>query len=55
MSDPGVSGGACGPGEPPTAAFWAAYAVSLVQKAVYTVTGPAEHLIHQGRFIPEQP
>jgi endoglucanase len=55
MSSPGSSGGACGPGEPPTGAFWTAYAVSLVQNAAYTITGPAERLIHLGHFIPEQP
>ncbi len=55
MSTPGVSGGACGRGAPPTAAFWPAYAVSLVQNAAYTVTGPFEKLLHQGSFIPEQP
>ncbi len=55
MSTPGVSGGACRPGAPPTATFWPAYAVSLVENAVYTVSGPFERLIHQGSFIPEQP
>ncbi len=55
MSTPGMSAGACRPGAPPTATYWTAYAVSLVQNAVYGVTGPAEKLIHQGSFIPEQP
>jgi len=52
---PGNSGGACGAGAPPTSQYWAAYAVSLVQHANFTITGPHEQLITQGRFIPEQP
>jgi endoglucanase len=52
---PGNSGGACRPGAPPTAQFWPAYAVSLVQNANFKVTGPHEHLIRQGQFVPQQP
>jgi endoglucanase len=52
---PGNSGGACRAGAPPTAQFWTAYAVSLVQNANFTITGPHEHLLRDGHFIPEQP
>ncbi len=52
---PGNSGGACRPGAPPTAQFWTAYAVSLVQNADFNVTGPHEYLLRQGHFVPEQP
>ena len=41
----GNSGGACRPGAPPTAVFWPAYAVMLVQNAVNRVTGPHYPLI----------
>jgi len=44
-SDPGESGGACVPGAPPTAAFWPAYAVALVDNALNRVTGPAYPLV----------
>jgi endoglucanase len=43
----GSSGGACRPGAPPTAVFWPAYAVMLVQNAVNRVTGPHLPLIHE--------
>jgi endoglucanase len=48
FSNPGGSGGACRPGAPPTAHYWAAYAVMLVRNAVYRVTGPSYPLIHEG-------
>ncbi|MGA2928099.1 MAG: glycoside hydrolase family 6 protein, partial [Solirubrobacteraceae bacterium] len=44
-SNPGESGGACVPGAPPTAAYWPAYAVMLVDNATDKVTGPAYPLI----------
>jgi cellulase/cellobiase CelA1 len=52
---PGNSGGTCGAGDPPTSQFWVTYAVSLVQHANFTITGPHEQLITQGRFVPQQP
>ena len=55
MSTPGNSAGACRPGAPPTATYWPAYAVMLVQNADYQVSGPPEPLVRQGSFVPEQP
>jgi endoglucanase len=45
FNNPGNSGGACRPGAPPTAVFWPAYAVMLVQNAVARVTGPSFPLL----------
>ena len=36
-SNPGESGGACGPGAPPTGAYWPAYALMLVRNANFSV------------------
>ena len=40
FDNPGGSGGQCVPGAPPTATFWPAYAVGLVQHRSLNVTGP---------------
>jgi endoglucanase len=45
FDNPGGSGGTCRPGAPPTAVFWPAYAVMLVDNAVYRVTGPRYPLV----------
>jgi endoglucanase len=40
FSNPGVSGGACVPGAPPSGVYWPAYAVMLARNWVDRVTGP---------------
>jgi endoglucanase len=55
IGTPGKSGGPCTPGAPPTAVFWPSYAVDLARRAVFTVTGPKEHLIRQGTFVNQYP
>jgi endoglucanase len=55
FTNPGGSAGdtrGCGVGAPPTAVFWPARAVSLVRHADFHVTGPAEHLLHDGTYEP---
>ncbi|HEY3773606.1 MAG TPA: glycoside hydrolase family 6 protein [Solirubrobacteraceae bacterium] len=53
FTNPGGSAGdtrGCGRGAPPTAVFWPARAVSLVRHADFHITGPAEHLRHDGPY-----
>ena len=55
FTNPGGSAGngpGCGKGAPPTAKFWAAYAAGLVHRANFSVTGPREHLLHDGTYVP---
>lgn len=55
FTNPGGSAGdgpGCGHGAPPTAVFWPARAVSLVDHADFHVTGPAEHLLRDGPYVP---
>jgi len=40
FNNPGNSGGACVPGAPPTAVFWPAYAVGLVEHGTDKILGP---------------
>lgn len=40
FNNPGNSDGPCGAGDPPVSAFWAPYAVGLVQRGTSQVTGP---------------
>jgi endoglucanase len=44
-TNPGESGGACVRGAPPTGVYWPAYAVGLVARANYDVTGPGERFL----------
>jgi endoglucanase len=53
FTNPGGSAGdhdGCGTGAPPTGVFWPARAVSLVQHADFHITGPKEHLSHDGPY-----
>ena len=43
FSNPGGSGGQCVPGAPPTGTFWPAYAVTLAENWVNSVSGPTTH------------
>ncbi len=55
FDNPGGSGGdgpGCGAGAPPTAEFWAKYAVGLERRANFSVTGPREHLLRDGPYVP---
>jgi endoglucanase len=55
FTNPGGSGGdekGCGAGAPPTAVFWPSRAVSLVDHANFHITGPPEHLLHDGPYLP---
>jgi len=55
FTNPGGSAGqgpGCGTGAPPTAVFWPKYAAGLAQRADFRVTGPREHLLHDGPYIP---
>jgi hypothetical protein len=55
FTNPGGSAGdtrGCGASAPPTAVFWPARAVSLVRHADFHITGPAEHLFHDGTYAP---
>jgi endoglucanase len=55
FTNPGGSAGqgpGCGAGAPPTAVFWPEYAAGLAQRADFRVTGPREHLLHNGPYIP---
>ena len=45
FNDPGNSDGTCGAGDPPTARFWPAYAVGLVQRRTSRPTGPRYRLL----------
>jgi len=45
FNNPGNSDGPCGAGDPPNAAFWAPYAVGLVQHGTNQVTGPHFNLL----------
>ncbi len=40
IANPGISGGQCAPGAPPTGFFWNAGAISLVEHANYTALAP---------------
>ena len=54
FTNPGGSAGqqkGCGQGAPPTAVFWPKYAVGLAQRADFRVTGPKEHLLHDGPYV----
>jgi endoglucanase len=54
FTNPGGSGGqgaGCGQGAPPTAVFWPKYAVGLAQRANFNITGPKEHLLHDGPYV----
>jgi endoglucanase len=58
FTNPGGSAGdrpGCGRGAPPTAVFWPARAVSLVRHADFHITGPREHLLHDGAYVPYDP
>jgi endoglucanase len=55
FTNPGGSAGngpGCGKGAPPTAVFWPGRAVSLVGHANFHITGPKEHLLHDGAYVP---
>jgi endoglucanase len=55
FTNPGGSAGnrrGCGKGAPATAVFWPARAVSLVRHADFHITGPAEHLLRDGSYVP---
>jgi endoglucanase len=55
FTNPGGSAGqgpGCGTGAPPTAVFWPKYAAGLAQRANFQVTGPKEHLEHDGAYVP---
>ena len=55
FTNPGGSAGdhqGCGKGAPPTGVFWPGRAVSLVRHANFHITGPKEHLLHDGPYIP---
>jgi endoglucanase len=55
FTNPGGSGGqgpGCGQGAPPTAVFWPKYAAGLAQHANFRVTGPREHLLRDGPYVP---
>ncbi|HWD70524.1 MAG TPA: glycoside hydrolase family 6 protein [Solirubrobacteraceae bacterium] len=45
FNNPGNSDGPCGMGAPPVSAFWAPYAVGLVQRGTQKVTGPHFNLL----------
>jgi hypothetical protein len=47
----GGQGPGCGTGAPPTAVFWPKYAASLAQRANFNITGPKEHLLHDGPYV----
>jgi endoglucanase len=54
FTNPGGSGGqgtGCGTGAPPTAVFWPQYAAGLARRADFQVTGPKEHLLHDGPYV----
>jgi endoglucanase len=48
ISNPGVSGGTCVPGAPPTGVYWPAYAVELARNANFNVTGPRRSRLIRG-------
>jgi hypothetical protein len=55
FTNPGGSAGdtsGCGHGAPPTGVFWPTRAVQLVQDADFHITGPSEHLQHDGPYVP---
>jgi endoglucanase len=55
FTHPGGSAGdepGCGTNAPPTAVFWPGRAVSLVRHANFHITGPKEHLLHDGAYLP---
>ncbi|MEA2638565.1 MAG: endoglucanase, partial [Chloroflexota bacterium] len=55
FTNPGGSAGqgpGCGKGAPPTAVFWPKYAAGLAQHANFRITGPKEHLLHNGPYVP---
>jgi endoglucanase len=55
FTNPGGSAGdgaGCGQGAPKTAVFWPRYAVNLVRRADFNITGPKEHLLHDGPYVP---
>jgi endoglucanase len=55
FTNPGGSAGqgpGCGKGAPPTAVFWPQYAAKLAMNANFKVTGPKEHLLHDGPYVP---
>jgi endoglucanase len=51
-SNPGESGGRCGPGAPPTGAYWPQYGVMLVRNANFAVGKPARARAGHGRKRP---
>ena len=55
FTNPGGSAGdgpGCGAGAPSTAKFWPQYAAGLVHDADFSVTGPHEHLLRDGPYVP---
>jgi endoglucanase len=54
FTNPGGSAGqgpGCGKGAPPTAVFWPQYAAGLAKRANFRITGPREHLLHDGPYV----
>jgi endoglucanase len=54
FTNPGGSAGqgkGCGQGAPATAVFWPKYAAGLAQHANFNITGPKEHLLHDGPYV----
>jgi endoglucanase len=54
FTNPGGSAGqgpGCGKGAPPTAVFWPKYAAGLATRANFRITGPKEHLLHDGPYV----
>ena len=54
FTNPGGSAGqgtGCGKGAPATAVFWPKYAAGLAQRANFNITGPKEHLLHDGPYV----
>jgi endoglucanase len=55
FTNPGGSGGrgpGCGKGAPKTAVFWPKYAAGLARRANFHITGPKEHLLRDGPYVP---
>jgi endoglucanase len=55
FTNPGGSAGngkGCGAGAPATAVFWPKYAAGLAQRANFNITGPKEHLLRDGPYVP---
>ena len=55
FTNPGGSAGqgsGCGVDAPPTAVFWPKYAAGLAAHANFNITGPREHLLRDGPYVP---